>query len=71
MTTFSLTATFIGLIWFFIIINAFKRIKERKENPEKYDSLPKADNTDTKNELFKYSSDIRSENSIYSYTKMD
>lgn len=46
MTTFSLTATFIGLIWFFIIINAFKRIKERKENPEKYDSLPKLNNTD-------------------------
>ena len=71
MTTFSLIATFIALIWFFIIINALKKSKERKENPEKYNSLPQSENIDTNNELFKYSSDIRTENSIYGYTKID
>ena len=40
-------------MWFLIFLNAFKRIKERKENPEKYDSLPKSDNIDNqRKEIF-------------------
>ena len=44
---------FFALMWFLIFLNAFKRIKERKENPEKYDSLPKSDNIDNqRKEIF-------------------